>query len=109
MNSSLIRSAASPAPRVVWLLLSDGSARRFRAHDFDALIVEDGGATAATWHRIGRDSLRLDWTAAEGQRSAELHETAQELRGTELREGSAPAALASISGRRMDCGLVGRD
>jgi hypothetical protein len=106
MTGALLQPVALPASAATWLLLSDQSAKRFGARDFDALSLDGGVTTAARWHRVTGDSLRVEWTAAAQARIVVFHETADGIRGLAPMADDASAQGRTVEGRRVDCALL---
>lgn len=92
----------------VWLLLSDNSAKRFGAHAYEAMILEEGVVTPAAWHRVAREALALDWTERGAQRHADFMTTPDGIRSTATIVPGASSADRGISGQRVDCALPAR-
>lgn len=107
MTGLSVQASAATSTSPVWLLLSDESPKRFRARSFDAMIVDNGISTPAQWHRTSRDSLLLEWTSTSGVHTVTLHATASSIYGVPAADSSTSTpGGASISGTRVDCGLL---
>lgn len=102
-----LRDSARASP-TVWLLLSDNSAKRFGAHAYEAMILEESVATPAAWHRVAREVLALDWTEGGVQRHVDFMTTPGGIRSAGTMVPGASGADRGISGQRVDCALPAR-
>jgi hypothetical protein len=109
MTGPLLQPAEASSPAAVWLLLSDQSSKRFGARSYDAVLLTNGIATTAAWHRIARDSLLVEWASPSGAHMVKFHSGAERIDGLAAVGPSAAAHGVLISGMRADCALLAAD
>ena len=97
----LVSTQASP----VWLLLSDQS-RAFGARSYDAMVLSGSTRVPATWRRVARDSLRVDFVSTTGTTSVVFHETPAGISGFAAVAQDAASPGPPLTGRRADCAVL---
>lgn len=108
MTGLSVRRDSVHASPTVWLMLSDNSAKRFGAHDYEAMILEEGVVTPAAWHRVAREAIALDWTEGGVQRHVDFMTTPDGIRSAGAMVPGVSSADGGISGQRVDCALPAR-